>query len=179
MDMWETVNEVERDPNKVSGAWIFRGTRVPVSALFENLRDGATIEEFIEWFPGVTKTHVSAVLNFEIAQLTVAVYMKILFDQGTPVPLRRFLVNHEVRTAYNEGWSKLENGDLLLAAENSEFQILVTTDQNLRYQQNLAKRKIAIVVLLSTSWPKIRDRTDVIESAIDEIDAGGYVEISI
>ena len=53
MQQWETLDVVERDSNKVSGTWVFRGTRVPVSALFENLRDGATIEEFVEWFPGV------------------------------------------------------------------------------------------------------------------------------
>ena len=105
--------------------------------------------------------------------------MKILFDQGTPVPLRRFLVTHEVSTAYNEGWSKLENGNLLLAAENAGFQIFVTTDQNLRYQQNLAKRKIAIVVLLSTSWPKIRKCTDVIKDEVGQMEAGGYIEIPI
>ncbi len=105
--------------------------------------------------------------------------MKILFDQGTPVPLRRFLPDHDVSTAYNEGWSNLENGSLLLAAERAGFQILITTDQNLRYQQNLEKRKIAIIVLLSTSWPKIRNRTAVIKAAIDQIADGGYVEITI
>jgi hypothetical protein len=76
-------------------------------------------------------------------------------------------------------WSKLENGDLLSAAENAGFQIFVTTDQNLRYQQNLAKRKIAIVMLLSTSWPKIRKCTDVIKDKIDQMEVGGYVEIPI
>jgi uncharacterized protein (DUF433 family) len=58
MDKWTTLPEVEQDPHKVSGAWVFRGTRVPVSALFENLRDGATVEEFLEWFPGVTREQV-------------------------------------------------------------------------------------------------------------------------
>lgn len=61
--LWETLAEVERNPDKLGGAWVFRGTRVPVSALFENLRDGATIEEFLIWFPGVKKPQVEAVLN--------------------------------------------------------------------------------------------------------------------
>ena len=74
--------------------------------------------------------------------------MKILFDQGTPVPLRKYLTEHSVTTAYEEGLSNLSNGDLLKAAENKGYQILVTTDQNLRYQQNLSERKITIVVLL-------------------------------
>jgi len=61
MKQWETLEAVEHSPDKVSGAWVFRGTRVPVSALFENLRDGATLEQFLEWFPGVKRTQVEAV----------------------------------------------------------------------------------------------------------------------
>ena len=86
--------------------------------------------------------------------------MRILFDQGTPVPLRRYLTEHSVTTAYEEGWSNLSNGDLLKSAEDKGYQIFVTTDRNLRYQQNLSDRQMAIVVLLSTSWPKIRTQTD-------------------
>ena len=63
---------VERVPGKVSGAWLFRGTRVPVSALFENLEDGATINQFLEWFPGVTKEQVETVLEFATQSLAVA-----------------------------------------------------------------------------------------------------------
>lgn len=72
MHNWESIKEIEQNPNKISGAWIFKGTRVPVSALFENLRDGATVEEFLEWFPGVTRAQVNAVLDFEIEKLAVA-----------------------------------------------------------------------------------------------------------
>jgi hypothetical protein len=77
--------------------------------------------------------------------------MRILFDQGTPVPLRQYLIEHSVTTAYEEGWSNLSNGDLLKSSEDNGYQIFVTTDRNLRYQQNLSDRQIAIVVLLSTS----------------------------
>ncbi len=73
MKQWETLEAVERDPNKVSGVWVFRGTRVPVAALFENLRDGATIEEFLEWFPGVERAQVEAILDHEIEMLAVAI----------------------------------------------------------------------------------------------------------
>ena len=66
MKQWETLDAVECKPDKVSGAWVFRGTRVPVSALFENLRDGATIEQFLEWFPGIKRAQVESVLNYEI-----------------------------------------------------------------------------------------------------------------
>jgi len=59
---WSTCPAVERVPEKVSGAWVFKGTRVPVSALFENLEGGATVGEFVEWFPGVSREQVEAVL---------------------------------------------------------------------------------------------------------------------
>ncbi|MGQ0578076.1 MAG: DUF433 domain-containing protein [Betaproteobacteria bacterium] len=60
---WTTCPAVERDSQKVSGAWVFRGTRVPVSALFENLEGGATVGQFLQWFPGVTRQQVDAVLE--------------------------------------------------------------------------------------------------------------------
>jgi uncharacterized protein (DUF433 family) len=62
MNDWKSCDAVERDPDRVSGSWVFRGTRVPVSALFENLKDGASIEQFLEWFPGVKRSQVEAVL---------------------------------------------------------------------------------------------------------------------
>ncbi len=66
MEKWEDLAAIERDPNKVSGVWVFRGTRVPVAALFENLRDGASIDEFLLWFPGVSRTQVEMVLDHEL-----------------------------------------------------------------------------------------------------------------
>jgi hypothetical protein len=105
--------------------------------------------------------------------------MKILFDQGTPVPLRRSLRGHIIDTAYERGWSTLANGDLLDMAERDGYNLLVTTDRNLRYQQNLASRQIAIVVLLSTSWPRIQQHADEIRNVIDTIVPGAYREIAI
>jgi predicted nuclease of predicted toxin-antitoxin system len=105
--------------------------------------------------------------------------MKILFDQGTPVPLRRALLGHLVDTAYEQRWSALTNGDLLDMAERNGYDLLITTDQNLRYQQNLTSRKIAVVVLLSTSWPRIQQHIDAIHDAINNSVAGSYQEIAI
>lgn len=68
---WSKCAAVERVPGKVSGAWLFRGTRVPVKALFDNLEDGATVREFLEWFPGVTRSQVETVLEFVSQSLTV------------------------------------------------------------------------------------------------------------
>jgi uncharacterized protein (DUF433 family) len=72
MNNWKSLPSIEQDPQKVSGAWVFRGTRVPVSALFENLRDGATIDQFLEWFPGVTRTQVQELLTYEMQLFTPA-----------------------------------------------------------------------------------------------------------
>lgn len=105
--------------------------------------------------------------------------MKILFDQGAPAPLRRHLAGHEVETAYERGWSALSNGDLLKSAEDAGYQLLITTDQNLVYQQNLRGRQIAIIVLLSTSWPRISRRVDEIARIVNAIGPGGYAEVQI
>jgi uncharacterized protein (DUF433 family) len=67
MSHWETSSSVERSTDKLSGAWVFKGSRVPVAALFENLKDGASIEEFLEYFPGVQRSQVESVLECEMA----------------------------------------------------------------------------------------------------------------
>ncbi len=103
--------------------------------------------------------------------------MRILFDQGTPVPLRRSLPAHEIVTAFEQGWGTLENGDLLRAAERAGFDAIVTTDQNLRYQQNLAQRRLAILVLLTTDWRLIKLHTGYVEAAVDGLVVGSYVEL--
>lgn len=105
--------------------------------------------------------------------------MRVLFDQGTPEPLRHCLTHHEVATAYERGWSKLKNGDLLDAAEVENFDVLVTTDSNLRYQQNLASRQIAVVVLTSPSWPRIQRAIGPIVRAVDQASVGSYIEVVI
>jgi len=105
--------------------------------------------------------------------------VRVLFDQGTPVPLRGSLTRHEVSTAHDRGWSTLKNGALLDVAEEQGIEVLVTTDSNLKYQQNLKARRIAIVVLSSTSWPRIqRALTDVVR-AIDSSTEGSYIEVEI
>ena len=105
--------------------------------------------------------------------------MKILFDQGTPVPLRRHLASHEVTTVYELSWTTLRNGDLISQAEAAGFEVLVTTDQNLKYQQNLNARRLAIVVLLSTSWPKIQAKVSAVVIAVDGANSGSYTEVAI
>jgi hypothetical protein len=104
--------------------------------------------------------------------------MRVLFDQGTPVPLRRSLAGHVVETAYEKGWQLLTNGALLDAAEAAGFELLVTTDQGLRYEQNIAKRRIRILVLKTASWPKIRKHAETVARTIDDLAPGELREIS-
>lgn len=103
--------------------------------------------------------------------------MRILLDQGAPVPLRSILSDHEVSTAYELGWSRLSNGELLSAAER-DFDVLVTTDRNLRYQQPLTGRRLAILVLPTTSWPRIQEHTEMILHEIVMIGPGEYRELT-
>ena len=103
--------------------------------------------------------------------------MKLLFDQGTPVPLRKHLLNHVIETAYERGWSNLKNGDLLSQAEAEGFDALITTYQNLRYQQNLSGRRISVVVLMTTNWPRIKNQADLVAQVIDNLQPGTYKEI--
>lgn len=105
--------------------------------------------------------------------------MRVLFDQGTPVPLRHTLIDHSISTAYELGWATLKNGDLLRFAEEQGFEVLITTDTNLRYQQNLAARQIAVVVLSTTSWPRIRVVAELVASAVNSASIGSYVEVFI
>jgi hypothetical protein len=105
--------------------------------------------------------------------------VRILFDQGTPVPLRRSLTGHVVVTAYELGWSTVTNGELIRLAEQEGYELLITTDSNLRYQQNLRGRSIASLVLTTTSWPRIREVTGELQAAVGAIESGGYEELFI
>jgi len=105
--------------------------------------------------------------------------VRILFDQGTPVPLRQALTHHEVTTAYECDWSRLKNGELLDAAEKEGFEILVTADSKLKHQQNLKSRRIAIIVLSTPSWPRIQRAIPAVVAAVDAATQGSYKEIEI
>ena len=102
--------------------------------------------------------------------------MRLLFDQGTPVPLKQRLPDHQIQTAFEPGWSQLTNGDLLAAAER-RFDVLVTTDRNLRHQQSLSGRTLAILVLPTTSWPRLRNRVEEILTALALLKTGEYLEL--
>jgi hypothetical protein len=105
--------------------------------------------------------------------------MLILFDHGTPAPLALFLTGHTVKKTKDLGWDTLNNGELLKVAEQAAFEIFLTTDKNIRYQQNLADRIIAIVVLGNSRWPVVRLYVNRVVAAIAGAKPGTYTEVEI
>ena len=105
--------------------------------------------------------------------------MRILFDHGTPSGIAAWLEGHEVTEARERGWDKISNGELLKAAEESGFDVLLTTDKSMAAQQNLKNRRIAIVVLGNSQWPIVQRYVRKITAAVNAAAPGSYVEIEI
>jgi len=105
--------------------------------------------------------------------------VRILFDQGTPAPLRGFLTGHRVETCSERGWSTLTDRELLDQAEAAGFDLFITTDRNLKHQQGLLGSRLAILVLSTTSWPRIRQRGTAVALAVDAMSSGDYRELRI
>ncbi len=99
---------------------------------------------------------------------------RLLFDRNTPRRLRHALTGCEVKTAFETGWSRLANGDLIEAAERAGFDVMVTCDQNIGYQQNLEGRRLALVVLDTDRWASIRDQFDRVVEAVGNARLGSY-----
>ena len=173
-------------PRQGSGAWVFKDTRMPVSTVFENLESGASIDEIMEWFD-VTREQIVAVLEFAARSLdappsanrSVEPSMRILFDHGTPAPLIPFLEGHTVTKAKDVGWDRLVNGELLKAAEQAGFEVLLTTDKNMASQQNLKSRTIAIVVLGNSQWRIVQRYVRKIAASVNAATPGSYAEVDI
>jgi hypothetical protein len=105
--------------------------------------------------------------------------MLILFDNGVPAPLRFALKGHVVVEAMERGWDRLVNGELIAAAEADGFDILLTTDKNIRYQQNLTGRKLAFVVIGNQQWPVLRLQVERVLTAVEAATPGSYSEVEI
>ena len=105
--------------------------------------------------------------------------MRVLFDQATPVPIRRFLTGHTVRTTAQQQWATLKNGELLIVAEQAGFDVFLTTDKNIRYQQNLAGRTISIVVIGCQQWPALQPHIDRVVAAVNAATPGSYTDVEI
>ena len=105
--------------------------------------------------------------------------MRILFDQGVPRGLAASLRSHDVTEARALNWERFSNGALLKLAEDAGFNLLLTTDKNVRYQQNLADRKISIVVLGQSPWWLVRQHLDQIVAAVNAATPGSFAEVDI
>jgi hypothetical protein len=105
--------------------------------------------------------------------------MLILFDHSTPAPLSSYLIGHTVTKAKDRGWDRLSNGDLLAEAEPAGFDVLLTADENLQYQQNLAGRRIALVVLSTPQWPVVRLHIERIAAVVGAAAPGTYAEVDV
>jgi hypothetical protein len=105
--------------------------------------------------------------------------MKILFDNGTPWSIARCLDGHEITYARRIGWHELKNGELIQRAEDAGYDLLLTTDKNIAYQQNLKNRTIALVVLSHSQWPQVKLYLERIATAVNAAEAGSYVEVEI
>ncbi len=105
--------------------------------------------------------------------------MRILFDNGAPRGLAALLTGHSVEEARLYGWEELENGELIDVAEKEGFEVMVTTDKNIRYQQNLKSRKLALVVLQHSQWPMVKLVAGLIAAAVNAAEPGSYVEVEV
>jgi hypothetical protein len=105
--------------------------------------------------------------------------MRILLDHNTPAPLRYALLGHQVETAYERGWAELQNRDLITEAESAGFDLLITTDQGIRYQQNWAARSIALLVLSTNDWTQLRRFKGRIVEAVDSIQPSARVGLEV
>ena len=105
--------------------------------------------------------------------------MRVLFDQGTPVPIRGALTPHSVKTAREQGWSTLSNGDLLDAAEEAGFELLLTTDTNFPHQQSLKGRKLAVVILTRNKRSLVRTVLPQIVEAVNAVKSGTFTMVEV
>jgi predicted nuclease of predicted toxin-antitoxin system len=101
--------------------------------------------------------------------------LRVLFDKNVPHGIRHFLDQHQVETVDDRGWDRIGNGELIQVAEASAFDVVVTADQNIVYQQNLRGRRIALVVLGSNIWPIVRKHEELIRAQINSAKPGSYV----
>ena len=198
---WAKCAEVERVRGRFSGALTFRDSRMAVANLISNLATGATVEEWAEWYGGdldmaraileflaedLSQPWTEPPANKEIDTNSAGVVatrpcslhvVRILFDHGTPDGLANLLEGHEVDLARARGWARLTNGELLRVAEDEGFELLITTDSNIRYQQNLSRFSIAILLVHPPDWNVQKDHIEEIITATNTMQPGQYREL--
>ena len=142
---WADCPGVQRHPGRLSGAWTIEDTRMPIYLIFGNLATGATITEVTEWYEGVTEDQVKTLLDHAAKNAGAGpahhsgATMRYFLTTALPRQLRSLLPEHEVHSAAFRGWERLENGNLLQAAHDEGYEMVITCDQGITYQRNLER----------------------------------------
>jgi uncharacterized protein (DUF433 family) len=144
-----TRSVIVKSPDILSGTPVFAGTRVPIKNLLDYVRAGESVAEFLDDFPSVSRDQVDSVLALA-ETLLMRPSMRILLDECLPRKLKRSIVGHDVTTVQERRWSSKKNGELLRLMDGV-VDVFLTSDQNLRYQQNLATISFSIIVLTGAS----------------------------
>ena len=168
------------DPDILGGAPVFAGTRVPVDALIDFLEGGDTIEDFLENYPGVSRSGLCLSRGSEPCARGEDGVKRVLFDENLPRLLRRKLPEFEIRTVQEQGWGSLKNGDLLRRAEG-DFDVLLTADRRMQYQQKLTSFAIGVVVIITPrlQLSVLAQELDAVRTALSAVRAGEIMEIRI
>ena len=150
LEMPSTTTVVHSDPEILGGTPVFVGTRVPLRNLIDYLERGHSLDEFLDAFPSVSHEQAVAASRPPMRRLWL---VRVLLDEQLPRQLARELTGHRVRTVQQEGWAGMKNGELLRRAVEAGYEVFVTADQNLEFQQNLAHSGVVVLVLVARSKP--------------------------
>ena len=174
--MTSVPSVVHSDPDILGGTPVFVGTRVPVRTLLDYLAAGDSLDEFLDHFPTVSRNQA---VGAGAGQGFAGGPCGILLDECVPRPLRRELVGHDVGTIQEMGWAGKKNGELIALMAGASFEVLLTVDQNLRHQQNLAAVGVAVVVMVAPS-NRLADLVPLVPAvqvALVGIQGGDVVEV--
>jgi len=177
---WSTCTAVERDPQRVSGAWVFRGTRVPVAALFENLEDGAQVSQFVQWFPGVSLEQVRAVRSTKSRPHTNAAGQS---SRTSRIPARApVLPDQTVRAPKREPAHSAQHvraANCLTPQNKMGLRYLSRPIRTSGISRTLARDALQLFVLTSTSWLRIQNDITAVVRAVHGASPGSYAEVQI
>jgi len=170
-------NVIHRDPDILGGTPVFIGTRVPVQALLDYLEGGHALNEFLDDFPSVSQEQ--AITALEQAKRALIENSSPALDECLPRALKQELLEHEVRTVIEMGWAGIKNGALLERAV-AHFDVFLTVDQNLQYQQNLSSLRIPVIVLFahSNDINKLRPLMAKVQVTLEKVRKGNPYKIS-
>ncbi len=149
--------------------------------MIENAKGGVSLEELTtEVYPNLGIERARRIIAYAHAHAHgLRVSAGFSLTESVPIALRRLLTGHDARSVIYMGWSALKNGDLIAQAEAESFEILITADQNIRYQQNMTRRRLSVIVLDTNDWPTIRENYQRILEAVEACAAGGFIEVAI